>query len=110
MKVLTRGEPQYTNTSVTFNPKFLKPNDTITYKITIKNEGTIDAKLGNINFTSDEENGSPAIIYSTTNPSDTLRAGEETTFTVTIKYDSEITEMPSITTKTITGVVEYIQK
>ena len=40
------GEPQYTNTSATFDAKLEKPGDSINYVITIKNAGTIDATLG----------------------------------------------------------------
>lgn len=109
LKELILGEPQYTNTSATFSAKLLKPNDTITYEITIKNAGTIDAKLGNKTFTTDEEKGSPAIIYTTTNPANILKAGEETTFTVTVQYDPETKETPSVKTKTITGIIEYVQ-
>ena len=104
------GSPQYTNTSVTFDSKLSKPGDTITYVVTIKNEGTIDATLQGVTFTPDEINGSPAIIYTNTEPKESLSAGEETTFNIKVLYDPETTEIPSIKTKTITGIVEYVQK
>ena len=104
------GEPEYTNTTATFNAKLQKPGDIVSYVITIKNEGTIDAKLDSATFTTDEENGSPAIIYTTTDPSDTLNAGSETTFTVTAKYDEKTESTPEIKTKQISGVIEYVQK
>ncbi len=104
------GDPQFTNTTATFNAKLKKPGDVITYVITVQNAGTIDATLNNVTFTPDEENGSPAIIYTTTNPSGTLLAGDETTFTVTAKYDEKATEVPEINTKQIVGTVEYVQK
>lgn len=103
------GEPQFTNTSATFNAKLLKPGDSITYVITIKNAGTIDAKLDKITCTPDES-GSPAITYTTINPAETLLAGEETTLTIKVVYDEETTKIPEIKTKTITGIVEYVQK
>ncbi len=104
------GEPQFTNTTVTFNAKLIKPADSITYVITIKNAGTIDATLDKVTFTPDEENGSSAIIYTTTEPAQDLNAGEETTFTVTVSYDPKATKVPEIKTKTITGIIEYVQK
>ncbi len=104
------GEPQFTNVSATFDAKLVKPGDYITYLITIKNEGTIDATLNKITFTPDQENGSPAIIYTNTEPSQNIEAGNETTFTVTVKYDKDVTEVPSVKTKTITGIIEYVQK
>ena len=102
------GEPKYTNTSATFNAKLQKPGDSITYVITIKNDGTIDATLNNVIFKEDE-NGSPAIIYTTSNLDYSLKAGEQTKLNVKITYDPNTTEVPSIKTKTITGIIEYVQ-
>ena len=104
------GTPEFTDTTVNFNAKLVKPGDTIDYVITIKNFGNLDAKLDEIIFISDEANGSPAIIYSTTNLSDTLSFGETTTLTVKVKYDPNYTETPSIKTKTITGTIKYVQQ
>ena len=104
------GTPEYTNTTATFDAKLQKPGDVVSYVITIENKGTIDAKLDSITFTPDEENGSPAIIYTNTSPSDTLNAGSETTLTVTAKYDEKAETIPEIKTKQITGVIEYVQK
>ena len=59
---------------------------------------------------SDEENGSSAIKYSTTEMAKTLNAGEETTCIVTIQYNKNSTEVPSIKTKTLTGIIEYVQE
>lgn len=104
------GEPEFTNTSATFDATLVKPGDSITYVITIQNAGTIDAVLDSATFKEDSEKGSPAIIYTTTEPIRELNAGEETTFTVKVSYDSNTTEVPSIKTKTITGIIEYVQK
>ncbi len=102
------GKPQYTNTSATFDAKLVKPGDAITYEVTIKNAGTIDATLSTVIF-KEQENGSEAIKYSTTELASSLNAGEQTSFTITLEYDSEITEMPSIKNKTIIGIIEYVQ-
>ena len=104
------GDPQFTNTDATFDAKLLKPGDKITYEITIQNAGTIDASLENVTLTSDDENGSTAIKYTNTDPSKSLLAGEQTTFTVTVMYDENTAEVPSVKTKTITGTIEYVQK
>ncbi len=103
------GEPQYTNTSATFNAKLVKPGDSITYLITIENAGNIDATLNNIVF-KEQEDGSEAIKFTTTEVSHILEAGNQTTLNVKIEYDSKTTEIPSIKTKTITGIIEYVQK
>ncbi len=103
------GDPQYTNTSITFNSKLVKPGDSITYEVTIENAGTIDAKLDNIIF-QEQSDGSPAINYVTTEVAHELKAGEQTTFTVKVEYIKDTTEVPSVKTRTITGIVEYVQK
>ena len=103
------GSPEFTDTTVSFDAKLAKPGDSIDYVITIKNAGNLDAKLDEILFISDEVNGSPAIIYSTTNLSDILSAGETTTITVKVKYDPNCTETPSVKTKTIKGTIKYVQ-
>ncbi len=103
------GPLQFTNTTVTFNAKLKKPGDVITYVITIENAGTIDATLENVIIASDEENGSPAITYKTTGLASSLLAGGKTSFTVTIKYDPNCTEVPEVKEKTITGIIEYVQ-
>ena len=103
------GTPQYTNTSATFNAKLIKPGDSITYLVTIENAGTIDAVLDNIIFKEDE-NGSSAIKYEASEIDEMLESGEKTTVAIKIEYDLETNEIPSIKTKTITGIIEYVQK
>ena len=103
------GNPQYTNTTATFNAKLKKPGDIVTYAITVTNAGTIDAKLNNVLF-KEEDGGSEAISYETTPLMSTLKSGEESTFLVKLKYNQETTEVPEIKTKTITGIVEYVQE
>ena len=104
------GEPTFTNTTVNFNAELGKPGDSIDYVITIKNEGNLDAHLDEIVFLADEANGSPAIKYSTTNLAEDLLAGETTTLTVKVSYDESYTEVPSIKTKSIIGIINYVQE
>ncbi len=103
------GAPQYTDTTATFDAKLVNPGDSITYVITIENAGTIDAKLDNIICT-DQEDGSDAISYITTEPATSLKAGEQTTFTIEVVYDSNYIGTPSVKTKTVTGIIEYVQE
>ncbi len=103
------GDPQFTNTSVTFSAKLLKPGDSITYLITIQNAGTIDVALDNIIFMEDP-NGSEAINFTTSDIDHVLKAGNQTVLNVKVEYDPNTTEVPSIKTKSITGIIEYVQK
>ncbi len=99
----------YTNTTASFNAQLLKPGDHILYVITIENAGTINAVLDSAKFIS-EENSSPAITYNTTEPAKFLEAKQTTTFTVEVVYNKDTTEIPEIKTKTLTGIIEYVQE
>ena len=103
------GEPKYTVSTASFDAKLNKPGDKVIYKISIKNAGTINATLNSVTFTPDNVNGSPAINYSYTEPAKILNSGEETSLTVTATYDEQAEEVPEIKTKTITGIIEYVQ-
>ena len=87
-------EATYDATSVLFNVELNAPGDKMTYTITVKNTGTIDAKLKSI--ISSDLNGTDPIIYTITGikDGDTLKAGESTTFNVIIEYvySSELSE------------------
>ena len=102
------GNPQFTDTSVTFDAKLVKPGDYITYLITIENAGNIDATLKGMTFTP-EENGSPVIIYKCREPIPIIRAGEQAAILVNVTYDENATEVPEIKTRTVTGTIEYQQ-
>ena len=105
------GSPSYTATTATFDAKLMKPGDTATYTVTIENLGTIDAKLDSITLTP-QADGSPAIIYtidSQPSQNDVLAAGDSTTVVITAQYDPDATEIPENKTRTITGVLDYVQ-
>lgn len=100
----------YSNTisTASFDADLKQPGDAVTYTVTVENKGSIDARLDNATFT-EQVDGSSAIIYTTTNPGETLAAGASTTFTVTVTYDSTVTEVPEVTSKTITAIIDYVQ-
>ncbi len=103
------GNPTYTNTSATFNLKLYQPGDEVIYLITIENQGTIDAKLANVVFKTDEK-GSDSILYETSELSKELKAGSKTSFTVKVSYSSDTEENQEVKTNSITGIIEYVQK
>lgn len=102
------GDYDNTVSSASFDADLKQPGDSVTYTVTIENKGSIDAKLSAATFT-EQTDGSPAIIYTTTEPGETLAAGASTTFTVTATYDSNVTEVPTVTSKTITAIIDYVQ-
>ncbi len=103
------GNPTFTNTSVNFSAQLHKPGDEITYEVTIKNMGTIDATLQTVLFT-EEIGGIEAINYTTTELAQDLNAGDTTTFNIIVTYVKDTEEIPEKTTKTLTGIIEYAQK
>lgn len=103
------GEPTFSSTNINFNSKLVKPGDEIIYKITIANLGNINAKLNNVLFMSKETDEECPITFATSEIAKTLNIGEETSFTITIKYKDNANGMPEINTKSITGFIEYVQ-
>ena len=102
------GEPVYTKTSATFKTTLVSPGDSMTYDVTIKNKGTIDAKLSKITLT---DSNNPAIIFETggIEEGDVLKAGEETIFTVIVKYNSNVTSQPDVLNASLTVKLDYVQ-
>ena len=103
------GSPTFTNTEVNFNTGLVKPGDEVKYQVTIANQGNINAKLDNVLFMSNEPEEECPILFETSELAKTLDVGEETSFTITIKYKDNVTGMPEITTKSITGFISYVQ-
>ncbi len=106
---VTETTPTFTDNTVNLNVKLNKPGDKVIYTITIKNTGTIDATLQGLIF-NDEVDGSEAISYTVSKIPEDLNAGDETTIEITITYNDNVTEMPLVKTKTLTGTIAYVQK
>ncbi len=103
------GIPSYTDTTMNFSAKLNKPGDSITYEITVQNNGNLDAVLNNTIF-KEGKDSSEAISYETSPLAYELKAHENTTFTVQVKYNEDTIENPKEKTSTISGFIEYIQK
>ena len=103
--------PTFTTTTATFDVELVKPGDSATYTITVTNNGSIDAKLNSITLTP-QEDGSSAITYEVVKePAKDSVLAVDGTHEVIIKvtYDEDTEEIPEVTTKKITGVLEYVQ-
>lgn len=96
------------DTSATFGTTLQSPGDSITYDITIENQGTIDAVLKTINKT-DASNS--AIIFETSgvNEGDELLHGETATMQVTVTYNPSVTSQPSNLNSTLKLSLDYAQ-
>mgnify|MGYP004561627853 CR=1 FL=1 len=100
--------PTYTDTTATMDTNLQLPGDSITYTLTLKNDGNIDAIISAIDATAD---GSNAIIYTINGikKGDKLAAGDTKTITIKIEYDSSFTSQPTDTSKLLTIDVTCVQ-
>ena len=100
--------PTAEGTNATFNVDLKSPGDKIVYKITVANQGTLDAIINDITAS---ETGSDAIKFEITGikKGDKLAKSTTTTFNVTISYDESITSQPALTDNTLTININYVQ-
>lgn len=100
--------PSYTATTANFDVSLLSPGDSITYEITVKNGGTLDAKVDSHSVEMDEND---AIVYEVMGLSDgdLLKAGEESVISVKISFKDSYTGQPERTTSDIKVIVNYVQ-
>ena len=100
--------PTAEGTNATFNVDLKSPGDKIIYKITVANQGTLDAIINDITA---NETGSDAIKFeiSGIKKGDKLAKSTTTTFNVTISYDESVTSQPALTDNTLTISINYVQ-
>lgn len=103
-----REDPSFTDDTATFKTNLTLPGDSMTYEITVRNRGSIEAILNQISTTETEN---PAIIfsYSGISEGDTLSPGAETKFEVTVTYNSETTTQPANLVSDLTIALNYEQ-
>ena len=106
--VTINNAPSASGTTATFDVSLESPGDSIEYQITVANQGTLDAIIESINAS---ETGSDAIKFEISNIriGDKLAKGAQTTFNITISYDSSITSQPEITNNKLTVNINYAQ-
>ena len=96
------------NLSATFSAELVSPGSGVTYNVTVRNSGTLDAKLDSITFTS-SNNDAIQYSYAGINENDVIDAGAAQTFTVTVKFNDKYTTSPTNTTSTVTMNLSYVQ-
>ena len=98
----------YNDTSATFGTTLQSPGDSITYDITIENQGTMDAILKTISKT-DASNS--AILFETSgvNEGDPLNVGENAIMQVKVTYNSSVTSQPDDLDSTLKVDLTYEQ-
>ena len=106
--VTIKSAPTASGTTATFNLDVQFPGDTIVYKITVENQGTIDAIINDITAS---KTGNDAIKFNITGikKGDILTKGTSTTFNVEITYDINTTKQPTDLNEVLTMEINYIQ-
>ena len=120
------GSPDYTATTATFSTTLKKPGDTETYTITVKNSGTLDAKLSSITWSTTGSTSSINKATATSTPlyakheivsapaaNAKLAVGETATVVVRVYWDESV-DIPNTTesieeTLKLTGTLLYVQ-
>ncbi len=80
------SNPTYSSTSATLNVGLKKPTDVMTCTITIKNNGSLNAKLSSVSNSSTGSSSVTVAINGITANSTVLNSGKELTFTVKLSY------------------------
>ena len=101
-------EPSHTETTATFKTNLYLPGDSITYDVTVENQGSIDAVLKTIQKSDSNNN---AIIFETSGiqEGEVLKASESTKFSVTVSYNASTTSQPSNITSDLEVTLNYEQ-
>ncbi len=100
--------PTHTETTATFKTNLYLPGDSITYDVTVENQGSIDAVLKTIQKSDSNNN---AIIFETSGiqEGEVLKASESTKFSVTVSYNASTTSQPSNITSDLEVTLNYEQ-
>ena len=100
--------PSYTDTTAKMNVNLKVPGDSMTYELTVTNDGNLNAIIDEIEAIAE---GSEAIIYTISGLKigDKLAAGESKVMTIKIEYDSSVTSQPTSTSKILTVNINCVQ-
>ena len=103
------SNPSYSSTKASFYISLSNPGDEITYNLTIKNAGTLNAKVLSIYIMPENRDDDPILYYvSGIAVGDELNAGESTNMTVTAKYNENINSSNIL--NNVSVIVNYVQK
>lgn len=103
------AKPSFTKHEATFHVSLVEPGDEITYRLTIKNNGNLNAKVDSITLVP-ENTSDDVILYYVEGLSigDELGAGKSVDVEVTAKYST--LHGSKLSTKTMQVVINYKQK
>jgi len=107
----SKTAPSYTATTATFDVNLLYPGASAQYKVTVANQGSINAKLTSVDGIETANAVAPTDIKYTIDAQadDTLAAGGTKVYTVTVTWDAASETIPETKTKTATITLNYEQ-
>lgn len=94
--------------SATFQANLVSPGSSVTYDVTVKNGGNLNAKLDSLTFT-DSNNEAILYSYAGINENDVINAGDTQTFTITVQFNNSYTQMPENKTSSVKMILTYVQ-
>ena len=94
--------------SATFQANLVSPGSSVTYDVTVKNGGNLNAKLDSLTFT-DSNNESILYSYASINENYVINAGDTQTFTITVQFNNSYTQMPENKTSSVKMILTYVQ-
>ena len=98
----------FTDTTATFTADLYMPGDSIEYRVTVENQGNIDAVLKSITPTT--TNRSEGIKFSHSEIDNTvLTAGKKITFTMKVEFLEEATSIPKVDNVKYNLELVYVQ-
>ena len=105
------SDPTYDNENgltASFSTNLTSPGDSITYTITVENQGSIDATLTGIEVNTGNND---AIVFETSGieEGDNLLQGAKDELLVKVSYSDSVTSQPTNTTSNITVTLNYEQ-
>jgi len=101
------GEIKQTEGTVTVKPILRDVNDSVVYRVTITNNGLIDAKLSDSIFTIKDPNS--VVVFTYDKDTKVIKSKESVTVTIIAKMDRERFIEPADATNELTAMFEYIQ-
>ena len=99
------GNTKYSEGTLVVNPILNGIYDSVTYKVTIENNGLLDAKLNKSLY--DKEDS--ILKYDIEEPKKTLKSGEKIEITIKAYLDSKKYQGENNVTNKLTAMYEYIQ-
>lgn len=107
----SKTAPSYTATTATFDVNLLYPGASAQYKVTVANQGSINAKLTSVDGIDTANAAAPTDITYTIDAeaNDTLAASSEKVYTVTVTWNAASETIPETKTKTATITLNYEQ-